>query len=91
MDQHEVHVQIGSPISEPPIRGVAEWNGNRYKTFNIDRIELYFFVGIGYMDEHNIHVNFGPAITEPQVRGSRSETGIIVEPSILVRLSWNFW
>ncbi len=40
MDEHKMHVNFGPAILEPEIRGVAEWNGNGYKTFNIGRIQL---------------------------------------------------
>ncbi len=38
MDEHKIHVNFGSAIVEPEIRGVPKLNGNGYKTFSIDRI-----------------------------------------------------
>ncbi len=46
MDEHKINVNFGSAIAEPEVRGVPKLNGNRYRTFNIDRIRLTFVLWV---------------------------------------------
>ncbi len=85
MDEHKIHVNFGPAIPEPQIRGVPKLKGNGYRTFNIGRIRLKFFLWVSGKWTNTKYMSKSVRrFRNRRFAGSRGEMGIVIKRLILI-------